>query len=297
MQPITPFLWFDHQAEEAARFYVSVFKNSRIGSLSYYGKSGSEASGVATGKVMTVAFELEGQHFTALNGGPVFPFTPALSLFVSCSTKESVDSLFAQLSSGGQILMPLDVYPFSERYAFFKDKYGVAWQLMLSPGKNGIAPSLLFVGASHGKAEEAVHFYTSVFKHAYVDHIHPYEKEEGSHAGTVKHASFVLEGQEFMAMDGVGEHAFGFNESMSFVVSCETQDEIDFYWNNLSSGGKPGQCGWLTDKFGISWQIVPNALGKLMSDGNKDKAENVMKAMLQMKKIDIAKLTKAYDGE
>lgn len=158
MQKITPFLWFDNQAEEAANFYVSIFRNSKIGSISRYDEAGAKVSGRKEGSVMVIEFELEGQKFTALNGGPVFKFTPAIS----------------------------------------------------------------------------------------------------------------------------------------FLVNCETQEEIDKLWNKLSAVKEEEQCGWLKDKYGVSWQIVPTILGKLLSDKDSEKSKRVMQAMLQMKKIDIAKLKQAY---
>ena len=159
MQKISPFLWFDHQAEEAANFYVSVFKNSKIKDVARYGDAGAGVSGRAKGSVMTVSFELAGQEFTALNGGPHFKFT----------------------------------------------------------------------------------------------------------------------------------------EAVSFVVDCASQEEVDAYWEKLSAGGDPKsqQCGWLKDKFGLSWQIVPSILPELLQSDDPKKAEQVMQAMLQMKKIDIAALKKA----
>ena len=161
MQKITSFLWFDHQAEEAANFYVSLFKNSKIKTLNRYDAAGAAASGKAEGSVMIVSFELEGQEFTAINGGPQFSFSGAIS----------------------------------------------------------------------------------------------------------------------------------------FLVNCESQEEVDHLWKKLGEeGGAPNQCGWLTDKFGITWQIVPTALPKLLSDPDPLKAGRVMKAMLQMTKIDIAKLEEAYKG-
>jgi predicted 3-demethylubiquinone-9 3-methyltransferase (glyoxalase superfamily) len=157
MQPITPFLWFDTQAEEAMNFYVSVFKNSKILMVSRYG----DGAPVPKGSVMTCKFELNGQEFMALNGGPIFKFT----------------------------------------------------------------------------------------------------------------------------------------EAISFLVKCETQQEIDHYWENLSAGGKKSQCGWLKDQFGLSWQIVPNVLGNLLQDKDPQKAQRVFQAMLKMSKLDIAGLRKAYAGE
>jgi len=155
MQKITPFLWFDTQAEEAANFYVSIFKNSKIGSIRRYGDAGPGPKG----SVMTITFQIEGQDFVALNGGPVFKFTPAISFF----------------------------------------------------------------------------------------------------------------------------------------VDCQTQEEVDQLWAKLSEGGRTDQCGWLQDKFGVSWQIIPNVLMKLMGDPDPAKATRVMKAMLQMTKIDIQRLQQAYE--
>jgi predicted 3-demethylubiquinone-9 3-methyltransferase (glyoxalase superfamily) len=158
IQKITPFLWFDDNAEEAAKFYTSIFKNSKIIDIAYYGESAAEVSGRPKGTVMTVTFELEGQRFMALNGGPIFKFSQAIS----------------------------------------------------------------------------------------------------------------------------------------FLVSCKTQQEVDDLWEMLSTGGEIEQCGWLKDKFGVSWQIVPSVLGEMMQDKNADKSEKVMKALIQMKKIDIQSLQKAY---
>ena len=292
MHKITPCLWFNDNAEEAVKFYTSILKNSKKGKASRYG----EGAPMPKGTVLTVTFQIEGQEFLALNGGPYFKFTPAISLFVQCKTEHDIDDLFKKLSSGGEILMPLDKYPFSEKYAFVKDKFGVAWQLMLTHTQQHIAPCLLFVGKDHGKAEAAIRFYTSVFKHASVQHLHHYEEGEGTQVGTVKHASFLLEGQEFMAMDGAGAHAFTFNESISFVVNCKTQKEIDYYWEKLSKGGAKVQCGWLKDKFGISWQVVPTIISEMLTDKNAEKSSRVMQAILKMKKLDIKSLKQAYAG-
>src|SRR5512132_2380011 len=160
IQRITPFLWFDHQAEEAATFYVSIFKDSRITSGARYDDEGAKAAGRPKGSVMTVAFELDGQEFTALNGGPLFKFT----------------------------------------------------------------------------------------------------------------------------------------EAISFVVNCETHDEVDWFWEKLSAGGQEIQCGWLKDRFGVSWQIVPTVLVEMLQDKDPEKSKRVMAAMLKMKKLEIDALKRAYDG-
>src|SRR5712664_1376405 len=160
IQRITPCLWFDDQAEEAVNFYISIFRNSRIVTASRYGEAGREVHGKRPGSVMTVAFELDGQGFTALNGGPIFKFT----------------------------------------------------------------------------------------------------------------------------------------EAISFVVNCETQQEVDYFWAKLSAGGQEVQCGWLKDRFGVSWQVVPTVLPKMLQDKDREKSKRVMAAMLKMKKIDIGGLKKAYAG-
>ena len=289
-QKITPCLWFNTNAEDAVIFYTTIFKNSRVGDISRYG----DKAPMPKGTVLTVAFELCGQEFLALNGGPHFKFTQAISLFVCCKTESDIDEFFKKLSAGGEIVMPLEKYPFSEKYAFFKDKFGVAWQLMLSHTPQSIAMCLLFVGSNNGKAKAAVQFYTSVFKNANVKHLFYYEKGEGTQAGKVKHASFFLDGQEFMVMDGAGAHTFTFNESISFIVNCKTQTEIDYYWKKLSKGGSTGECGWLKDKFGVSWQVLPTIISKMIADKNPEKSSRVMQAILKMKKLDIKTLRHTY---
>ena len=143
------------------------------------------------------------------------------------------------------------------------------------------------------QAEEAMEFYVSVFKNSKVLNVNRYGEGAPLPSGTVMTASFQIAGQQFIALNG--GPVFKFTPAISFVVSCETQDEVDAYWAKLSAGGQEGQCAWLTDKFGVSWQIVPTALGKLLSDPNPQKAGSVMQAMLKMKKIDIAGLQRAYD--
>ena len=147
------------------------------------------------------------------------------------------------------------------------------------------------------KAEEAAHFYASIFKNGKVRKITHYSEESskasGRPVGSVMTVAFQLDGQEFVALNG-GPH-FHFNEAVSLVVNCETQAEIDDYWEKLSSGGQEGQCGWLKDKYGLSWQVVPTALGKLLSDSDPEKSGRVTSAILHMRKLDIQVLQDAYD--
>ena len=293
MQKITPFLWFDGQAEQAAKFYTGIFKSSRIESVSRY----PEGSPYPAGRVMTVEFRLAGQRFIALNGGPEFKFTPAVSFFVDCKTRAEIDGLWRKLSRGGTALMGLDKYPFSERFGWVQDKFGVSWQVNLAGRAQTITPFLMFVGKQHGRAEEALKFYISLFKGSRIGKIVRYAAGEEEPAGTVKRATFFLDGSQFMAMDSDRPHPFTFNEALSFVVNCATQKEIDYFWKKLSAGGKEVQCGWLKDKFGLSWQIVPEGVVELFDSKDPARAERVMKAMLGMVKLDIVKLKQAYRGE
>ncbi|CAG0974227.1 MAG: 3-demethylubiquinone-9 3-methyltransferase [Candidatus Methanoperedens nitroreducens] len=300
-QKITPNLWFDRQAEEAAKFYTSIFKNSRIGKIIRASKAGFEIHGLPEGTVMTIEFEIEGQKFIALNGGPLFKFTPAVSFLVACNTKEEVDAIWEKLSEGGTALMELGEYQFSEKYGWTQDRYGLSWQVMFMGDrkiKQKITPTLMFVGEQCGKAEAAINFYTSVFNNAKVGDIDRYGKgEEPDKEGTIKHAAFTLENQEFAAMDSALKHDFTFNEAISFMVECETQEEIDYYWEKLTAeGGQESVCGWLKDKFGVSWQVAPTVLEEMLRDHDKEKVERVTNAFLKMKKFDIGKLKKAYEG-
>jgi len=205
--------------------------------------------------------------------------------------------------------MELGEYSWSEKYGWCNDRYGLSWQVFFvgeSEIKQKITPVIMFVGDVCGKAEEAVNFYASVSRDAAakakagtkVDNIIRYGKgEEPDKEGTLKYAAFTLLGQEFGAMDSAHEHKFSFNEAISFMVHCDTQEEIDYYWEKLSADPKAEQCGWLKDKYGLSWQIVPTALGEIMTGGSKEQIDRVTQAFLPMKKFDIEKLKKAYEGK
>lgn len=293
MEKITPHLWFDNNAEEAAKFYTSIFKNSKV-------KNVTTLHNTPSGTVEIFTIELLCQEFTLISAGPLFKFNPSVSFLVACNTKEEVDELWGNLSNGGMALMELGEYPFSEKYGWVQDKYGLSWQVIYVGDqkiKQRIIPTLLFVGKQYGKAGEAMNFYASVFENARVGDILHYSKgEEPDMEGAVKHASFILEGQEFAAMDSAREHNFEFNEAISFMIHCETQEEIDYYWGKLSAYPEAEQCGWLKDKYGLSWQIVPNLMDEMLKDNDEKKIERVTEAFLQMKKLDIAKLKEAYES-
>ncbi len=292
MQKITPFLWFDDKAEEAMHFYTSMFKNSKLGRITRYGEAGPGKKGT----VMTGTFQLAGKEFMALNGGPVFKFTPAISFFVNCETEAEVDHLWKGFSEGGTTLMELDSYPWSKKYGWVADRFGLSWQVNLAGSSQKVSQMLMFVGQQSGKAEEAIRFYNSVFRNSSVATIEKFGKGTPQPEGNIMHARFSLDGEEFMAMDGGLDHHFTFTEATSFFVSCKTQAEVDEFWEKLSVGGEKGQCGWLKDRYGVSWQIIPARLGELLQDKDPEKAKRVTMAMLQMKKLDIKQLEKAYHG-
>lgn len=295
---ITPHLWFNDQAEEAANFYTSIFDNSKVGNVTNYGEAGQEIHAQEAGSVMTVDFELEGQPFTALNGGPHFTFTPAISFIVNCQSEDELDKLWSKLSERGKTLMPLDKYPFSEKYGWTEDKYSLSWQLILADGEvpQKILPSLMFVGDIYGKVEEAMNFYTSIFDNAEAKQIARYGAgQDPNKKDAIMFADFELEGQLFAAMESALEHDFTFNEAVSFIVNCENQQEIDFFWEKLSADPTAEQCGWLKDKYGVSWQIIPAILPEMLKDKNTEKSNRVMEALFPMKKLDINTLTHAYE--
>ena len=290
MQKITPHLWFDKEAKEAAELYTSIFKDSRI-------KNTATLHNTPSGTVDLLTIELLGQEFRLISAGPLFKFTPSVSFLVACNTKEEVDALWNELSKGGSVLMELGEYPFSERYGWTQDRYGLSWQVMLTGEheiKQKITPTLMFVGEQCGKADEAIHFYASVFHNAKVDHILRYGKnEEPDKEGAIKHAAITLEGESLAVMDSARAHNFTFNEAISFMVHCNTQEEIDHFWAKLSADRKAEQCGWLKDKFGLSWQIVPTIMDEMLQDKNQTKLARVTEAFLKMKKFDIETLKNA----
>lgn len=292
MQKIVPHIWFDKGAAEAASFYTSLFPYSAV-------ISSSTMSDTPSGTVRILTVRLAGEDFTLLEAGPYFRITPAVSFLVSCSTPEEVDKLHAALIEGGSELMPLDSYDFSARYAWVADRWGVNWQLMLAAGKPAgqkITPSLMFTGSVCGKAEEAARFYATVFGRSRVGDITRYGETEGPDAPeSAKFAPFELEGMGFAAMDSAYDHGFGFSEAISFIVNCADQREIDYFWNALSAVPEAEQCGWIKDKYGLSWQIVPAAMDELMGETPEQKGRATT-AMLGMKKLDIEGLRKARDG-
>lgn len=290
MSFITPHLWFNNQATVATNFYVSLFNDAQITSSIVLHNTPSGNCDVHT-------FTLMGQDFMSISAGPYFTFNPSTSFMVACSSIEEVDRLWHALIIGGTALMPIDTYPFSKRYGWLNDQFGVSWQLMHDGGRDiaRITPSMLFTGDVYGKAEEAMNYYVSVFPNAKVHEISRYgETQPQENPNAINYARFTLNDTEMVVMDSGLEHNFAFNEAVSFIVECDTQEEIDTYWNALSAVPEAEQCGWLKDRFGVSWQIVPRSLHHMMRTGTQEQIDAITQAFLPMKKFDIAALEEAF---
>lgn len=269
-QRISPMVWFDHQAEEAAKFYTSIFPNSKICHKNLDKVEGNNLHHKSEGAPISVTFELDGFKFAAVDGGLHLKLNPSISFFVTYDSLNQIDAVWDQLAEGATILMPLDRYKWSNKYGWLEDRYGISWQISLGNTKdtNGhnIIPFFTFVKEHHGQAEEAIKFYTSIFRSSLLDGIRRYGSEAfPEREGTVEHAQFILAGQTFMAMDSALEHPFTFNEAISLIVSCDTQEEIAYYQEKLSEGADSraeNSYGLLKDKFGVSWRLLPtpNAL-------------------------------------
>jgi predicted 3-demethylubiquinone-9 3-methyltransferase (glyoxalase superfamily) len=279
---IYPCLWFNGQAKEAAELYCNAFGG---------------ASAIVRDTPMVVTFEIEGKRIMGLNGGPQFTISPALSFFVTYYDRDRLERLWQQLAEGGSALMALGEYPWAPLYGWVKDRFGTTWQLMLGelpPHGQTVHLAFLFANTQLGRAREAIDFYTDIFPQSVQHHQELYRAGEPVQEGFLKFGHFSLNGETLAAMDGPGDHTFAFGEGFSLVVECDTQEQIDHYWKRLTEGGAESQCGWLKDRFGVSWQIVPSVLKELM--GYPAKAPTVMAAFLKMKKFDIATLLQAAEG-
>lgn len=295
MQKITPFLWFEKDMKGITDFYVSVFPGTKV-------KGGGELDNTPSGQVQMATIEIFGCDFSLMTAGPYMLFNPTVSFIVSCKDIAEVDDLWGKLSGTGKVLMELSAYPFAEKYGWVQDKYGVSWQIMFSsqmkpPQK--ITPTLMFAGRVCGQAEEAMKFYTTTFHNSKINYSMNYDGSEpvDDDRAKIKHAGITIENFNISLMDSGRKSPLSFEQAVSFVVSCDTQEEIDYYWEKLADGGKEIQCGWLNDKFGFPWQIVPTAMERMMSTGTKEQVGRVTEAFMKMKKFDIKKLEEAFEGK
>lgn len=301
MQHIVPHLWFNTEAKDAAEFYVSVFGDDSIV------RRVSTLHNTPSGDCDIVSFSLWGYELMAISAGPFFRPNPSISFMINFDpsrmehAEETQRIMWEKLIDGGTIRMPFGAYPFSSSYGWVEDKYGVSWQLILTNPKGEPRPSLmpafLFVGDVCGKAKEATDFYMSVFKDSrrgalalYPAGMSP-DKE-----GTTMFTDFSLSHQWFVAMDSAAAHNFSFTEGISFIVRCQTQEEIDYYWERLSAVPEAEQCGWCKDNYGVSWQITPICMDEMMAQGTPEQIDRVTHCFLAMKKFDIAALQHAYDN-
>lgn len=292
---IVPHLWFDKEAVQAAKFYTSVFPLSKV-------KKVTQIHNTPSGDCDIVSFQLAGKPFMSISAGPYFTFNPSISFMYSTTSVKEVDAIWKKLTKHGKILMPLEKYPFSDHYGWVQDKFGLSWQIGvikgMPAGQQCITPTLMFTDKVLGKAEEAAKFYMKIFKKSKTNGMFYYGKGmKPNKEGTLQYGSITIEGYEMAMMDSGLAHGVGFNEAISFIVNCKDQKEIDYYWNKLSADPKAEQCGWLKDKFGVSWQIVPAAMEKMMQTKDKKALARVTQAFLKMKKFNIKKLQEAFDGK
>lgn len=284
---IFPCLWFDKEAQEAADFYAESL-GAKITSKS------PVVSEIAIGN----------QKLMLLNGGPYFKKNASISLMIIFGSASELELCWEKLSQSGNVLMPLDSYPFADSYGWVIDKFGTAWQLYFKKDylpEQRMVPTLMFCNENNGKAAEAIAFYTQLFPNSSTEGIMHYrdggETEEVQE--NIQHAEFILNDYKLACMDSSLAHNFNFNEGISLVVNTETQEETDHYWNTLTAdGGSESRCGWLKDKFGLSWQIVPKQLiSYLNNKDNPEGAKRAMEAMLKMNKIVISDLEEAFNDQ
>ena len=295
-QKIVPNIWFDHDADDAGAFYVDVFPDATAGVGAKYPDGLEGAQAEFSGKTLTVDVVIEGYQVTLINAGPEFRPNPSVSFMLNfdplafggeAEARARLDATWEKLLSGGRVLMDLDTYPFSPRYGWLEDRFGVSWQLLLSNAEGEprpfLIPQLMFCGPVQNQAKEATTFYSSLVPDSGVGFIAPYPQQTGpAAAGAVMFGEFRLAGQWFSMMDSAVEQSFTFSNGISLEVRCADQAEIDRYWEALSSSPEAEQCGWLVDRYGLSWQIVPENMGELME------RRGAFERMSEMKKLIIA---------
>ncbi|QOW10236.1 VOC family protein [Kaistella flava (ex Peng et al. 2021)] len=282
---IFPCLWFNGNGKEAADFYCETFGGK-----------------ITADTPVVLNLELFGQKLMFLNAGSQFEKNASISFMVLCDTEDEVQKYWSQVSQNGIILMDLGEYPWSKKYGWVRDQFGVTWQINLSDKKSEqkIIPTLMFIHQNNGKAFQAMEFYTGIFPNSKIGGVLKYGEGVGNESHevpeNVQHGHFEIDNYSFFCMDNSFDHQFDFNEGISIVVMTDDQVQTDHLWNSLlENGGRESMCGWLKDQFGVSWQIVPKRLLELMNDFEQPmKAQKVVQAMMGMQKIVIADLENAY---
>ncbi|MCD4713521.1 MAG: VOC family protein, partial [Clostridiales bacterium] len=282
MRKIMTCLWFDQEAGKAGEFYLNVFENSKL-------LSKSLMTGTPSGDVESLTLAIEDINLMMISAGPYFKINPSISFMISCDNEDEVRKYWDAFIEGGQALMPLDQYDFSKLYGWVEDRFGVSWQIMFvgkEPIKTKIRPALMFVGDNCGHAEEAIDYYVDIFGKSERKSVSRYgEGFPPNKPDMINFAEFVLEGQSFSIMDSAYDHGFTFSEGVSLIINCDSQVEIDYYWDKLSAVPEAEQCGWIKDKYGVSWQISPTVLNDMMDDKDPEVINRVTKAFLEMKKL------------
>jgi predicted 3-demethylubiquinone-9 3-methyltransferase (glyoxalase superfamily) len=263
---IYPCLWFEKNAQAAFEWYCSIFPHSHMIEANAYAAKADFA----------------GVPFLGINGGSVFHPNPSISFMVICESKLEIDYLWNQLIESGSTLMALGKYDWSDYYGWLQDQYGFSWQLYLGKlsdvNQQKIVPTLMYCGAYQGQCQVALNFYQSLFKSFRTQGILKYS--EGEYIGQVKHAQVIANHFTLMAMDSGIPQPFEFNEAVSLIIECEDQAEIDYYWNGITLKGSESRCGWCKDQFGVSWQIHPENLSKILKQNPRAQA-----AIFKMKKL------------
>lgn len=299
MQKIVPNLWFAGDAAEAGEFYAAALPDTTSRVAARYPDDGlPDFQRQMAGRPLVVEVEVDGYTLALINAGPQFRPNPAMSFMLhfdpsrDADARAHLDATWDRLIEGGTIRMPLGEYPFSAHYGWLEDRFGVNWQLFLT-GPDGdpqplLMPSLLFCGAAQNRAGEAIAHYTSLLPDSRVGMQAPYGTPTGpATPDALMFADFTLAGQMFAAMDSGADQEFTFTPGTSLQVNCADQDELDRLWEGLSTVPEAEQCGWCVDKFGLSWQVVPEAMDELLI------TPAAYQAMLGMKKIVITELRAA----
>ncbi len=284
---IFPCLWFNGDGKEAADFYCEIFNGK-----------------ITADTPVVLNIKLFGQKLMFLNAGPQFEKHASISFTILCESEDEVQQYWNNLIKNGIILMDLAEYPWSKKYGWVRDQFGVTWQIYLgeSKGDQRIIPTLMFIHQNNGQAKKAIEFYTSIFPNSKVGGILKYGEGVGNEnheiSENIQHADFEIDHYTMFCMDNSHDHQFDFNEGISMVVMTDDQIQTDHLWNSLLlDGGRESMCGWLKDQFGVSWQIVPKRLLELMNDFDQpQKAQKVVEAMMGMQKIVIADLEHAYNS-
>jgi predicted 3-demethylubiquinone-9 3-methyltransferase (glyoxalase superfamily) len=296
--PIVPALWFDTLAVEAAHFYARVMPKTTV---DYVGTM----HGTPSGDVDLVEFTIANQRFLAMSAGPAFKINPSISFMLNFDplmdkqAEKTLRKVWSQLIPDGTVRMELGEYPFSKLFGWVEDRFGVNWQLILTDPEGDprpfVLPALMFTKAQAGKADAAINHYVKVFPKSTRGFTAPYpEGSPGEKAGTLMFADFQLCGQWLVASDSAQAHDFAFSEAVSLLVECDTQEELESLTNALSAQPEAEICGWLKDRYGVSWQVAPRSLQQMMRTGTQAQVDALVQATLQMKRLDILELHRLY---